>query len=500
MTTLADLLQTRSRTDLEAMLMAVLQTAPIDGMPGVQFPVTDWQPGSFERTHMKMIATGLVDKEDTLRMLAAGGFLQLAASLVDADGNPIEGWMEMLAEQNYGRTRSDATYTLQLLTLTCTSGPGPYTRGPGELIAYAPATGNRYVNVSSVTIPDGGSVTAIFQAEGPGVGYQDSSGSIIALTTPLPGVSVNNALTPAGQPASYLTGSGSIAVTSSTITTSARTLKIVFTAGGRVDDHSAKFTCTVYQGSSIATTGPFSASATFTQDDATLTLTDGASSTQSFNEGDEWIVGLPGTPILQAGADKEALATLMQRCLDRWAAQSAIPSGNRYEGMVRDCESAQHLGVTKVKTAPSATIAGIEDVFIAGPTATATPGQVAAVQAYLDERSSDVDAANVVAASAVPVTMSGTVRCRRGTVLAVQAAADLAWAQYIAQLDLGGERPDGIVKVLALENIINDAGAYNALGLQLNGGSDVVLLPYQCATVDGTTGLPSTGLTWQEVS
>ena len=41
MTTLADLLQTRSRTDLEAMLMAVLQTAPIDGMPGVQFPVTD---------------------------------------------------------------------------------------------------------------------------------------------------------------------------------------------------------------------------------------------------------------------------------------------------------------------------------------------------------------------------------------------------------------------------------------------------------------------------
>jgi hypothetical protein len=408
--------------------------------------------------------------------------------------------MELLAAQNFGRTRNAATYTRQLLTLTCTSGPGPYTRGPGELIAYAPATGNRYVNVDSVTIPDGGSVTAIFQADGPGVGYQDSAGSIVALTTPLPGVSVNNALTPSGQPASYLAGSGSIAVTSSTITTSRRTVKLVFTVGGRVSDHSATFTCTVYTGSSIVTTGPFSASATFTQGDATLTLTDGASSTQSFSAGDEWIIGLPGTPILQAGADKETLGALMQRCLDRWAAQSAIPTGNRYEGMVRDCEAAQHLGVTKVKTAPSATIAGIEDVFIAGPTATATSGQVAAVQGYLDERSSDVDMANVVAAAAVPVSMTGTVRCRRGTISAVQAAANLAWATYIAELELGGERPDGIVKVLALENILNDAGAYNAFALSLNGGSDVVLLAYQCATVDGTTGLPSTGLTWQEVA
>ena len=502
MTTLSDLLQPRDRPTIEAMLMAILQLAPIDGMPGVSFPVTDWSVGSFERTHMKMIATGFVDREDTIKMLAASGFLGLAATLVDADGNPIEGWMELLAAQNYLLTRNAAGYTRQLLTLTCTSGPGPYARNPGEIIAYAPASGNRYLNVDAVTIPDGGSVTATFQAESPGVGYRDSIGSIVALTTPMPGVSVTNAATPAGVPAVYLTGSGSIAVSSTTISSTLRTVKIAFTTSGRVSDNSAKFTCTVYQGGSVITTGPFSAVATWSQGDLTLAFTDGASGTQSFNVGDEWIVGVPGTPILQMGTDQETLQALAQRCVDRWSVLSAIPTGNRYATLVRACESEQHLGVVKVWTSASATVAGVEDVYIAGSTATASPAQVAAVQEYIDLRSSQVDVGNVIAAAALPVSLGGYVKCRRGTIPAVKVAADLAWAQYIAGLAIGGEQPDGVVKLLALENVLNDAGAYNVDGLTLNGyGLDVALTPSQCATIAADpNGMPSLALTWLEVS
>lgn len=498
-TTLAELLTPRDRDTLEALLLSVLQGATIEGEPG-GFPVTDWIEGGFERTFTKMVATGLLDREDTIRMVTAGGFLGLASTLVDADGNLVEGWMEILAAQGYGRVRTDATYTRQVLTLTCTSGPGPYTRGAGELVAYSPVTGNKYVNVAEVTIPDGGSVTAIFQAEAPGVGYQDAIGTILALVTPLPGVSVTNAATVAGVPASYLTGSGSIAVSSTDITATRRTVKLTFTTGGRADDSSAAFTCTVYQGGTATTTGPHTATATYTQGDLELTLTDGAEGTQSFNAGDIWIVGVPGTPIIQVGADKETLAALALRCQDRFAEQAVIPTGNRFEGWVRACEAAQHLGVVKVKATPSLTVNSIEDVYIAGTTATATPTQVAAVQAYLDERSGQVDYANVVAAEAVAVALGGTIRCRRGTLATVQAAADLAWAAYISALALGGEQPGGLVKLLALENVMHDAGAFNATGLTLNAAAaDLVLTAVQCATLDGSTGLPSQGMTWQEI-
>lgn len=500
--TLTELLSPRTRTTLESMLIAVLQETTIEGQPGVSFPVTDWQPGGFERTHMKMIATGLLDREDTIKMLTAGGFLELAATLVDSDGNPIEGWMELLAAQWYARTRNDATYTRQLLTLTCTEGPGPYTRGAGEIIAMSPVTGNRYTNEEEVTIPDGGSVTAAFKAEGPGSGVIDATGTIVTLVTPgLPGVTVTNAQTVAGQPASFLTGSGSLAVSSSAITTTPRTIELTFTAAGRADDSSAAFTCTVYQGSNVTTTGPHTAAATFTQGDLEITITDGPAGTQSFNVGDKWIVSVPGTPLLQAGSDKEMLSALAQRCRDRWAEQSVTPTAHRFAGMVRDCEATSHIGVTKVTTRPSDTVAGIEEVYIAGPTATATPTQVATVQSYINVRVGQVDGANVIAATALPIVLGGTVKCRRGTLAAVQDAADTAWAAYIASLDIGGEKPDGLVKLLALENVIHDAGAYNASSLTLNGSAaDVVLTALQCATVDEDDGLPSTGLTWLEVA
>ena len=501
--TLAELLTPRNRPTLEAMLMAVLQETTIEGMPGVRFPVTDWQPGGFERTHMKMIATGLLDREDTIRMITAGGFLDLASTLEDADGNPIEGWMELLASKWYLLNRYEAGYSRQLLTLTCTSGPGPYTRAAGEIIAMSPVTGNRYTNEAEVTIPDGGSVTAIFKAEGPGIAWADSAETIVVLVTPgLPGVTVTNAPSVAGVPANYISGSGSLAVTSTTVTTTPRTVKIAFTAAGRVSDSSARFTCTVYQGQAVTTTGPFVASASFSQGDLTIGFTDGATGTQSFDEGDEWIVGVPGTPLLQAGSDKEQLSALAQRCRDRWPSLSLVPTGNRFAGMVRECQSASKIGITKVTTRASTTVAGVENVYIAGPTATATPTQVAAVQAYVDERSSDVDMANVIAAEDAPISLGGTVKCRRGTIDTIKANANLAWQTYIAGLDLGGEPPDGLVKLLALENILNDAGAYNATGLTLNGSAaDVVLTGLQCASVAAwPNGLPSDALTWHEVA
>ena len=500
--TLQDLLTPRNRATIEAILMAALQEAPIEGMPGVSFPVTDWLPGSFERTTLKMIATGYVDREDVVAMITAGGFLDLAAQVTDADGNLVEGWMELLAAQNFNITRGEATCTKQMLVLTCTAGPGPYTRAAGEIIAYAPATGNKYFNVAAVTIPDGGSVALVFQAETAGLGYNDSAGSILGLVTPMPGVSVNNPTTVAGVPTSFLTGTGTIEVISITITTSPRTVHLYCTASGRLDDSSAKFTCTVYQGTQVTTTGPFVASSTFAQGDLTIGLTDGASGTQSFNVGDDWIVGVPGTPLLQAGADKEPLDLLAKECRARWPSLASLPTVGRFEGWVLACSKANGLGISKTKPTPSIDVAGIENVYIAGSTATATPEQVATVQAYIDDRVSQIEGAAVIAAQAYPVVLGGTVKCRRGTTSAVKAKADLAWAQYLAAMPIGGSEPEGKVLLAELEQALMDAGAYNVSGLTLGGvAEDVVLAAYECATIaDDPDGTPSLALDWLEVS
>ena len=498
--TLQDLLTPRDQPTIAATLLASLQAAPIVGGTVNSFPVTDWAPGGFERTMINMIATGLVSEENIIPMLTAGGFLDFAATITDGNGNLIEGWLELLAAQNFDIPRADATFAQQMLALTCTTGPGPYTRNPGEIVAKSPSTGNAYANVNAVTVPDGGSVSALFQAQTAGAIVQDAANSIIVLVTPMPGVSVNNPVTVAGTPVSALTGTGTIAVYPTIITPNPRMIQITFTTAGRVSDHSASFTCTVYQGNAVTTTGPFVLNATFYQGDEELVFTDGPTGTTSFNLGDSWTVGVPGTPQVQTGTAKESLAMLNQECHDRWPSLSAIPTAGRIEGLVFACSKASSLGITKVISSPSTTVAGVQNVYIASDTATATTAQVVATQAYLDARNSLISTCDAAAAVATAITPSGIVQCHRGTTAAVQKAANAAWTAYIATMPIGGTAPDSLVEVAELETVLMNAGAHNTNSLGFVGssvGQDIVLAANAVATIGA---LPYPALTWQEVA
>jgi hypothetical protein len=499
-TTLSDLLQPRTRDDLTALLLGTMQNPPA----GAKLPTTDWYPGSIDDTIVKMMVTGLLDREDLIPFLAGANFLDYASSMVDADGNLIEGWMELLAWNGYGKERVGATFTQQRLTLTCSIGPGPYTRSAGELIAYAPATGNRYINIASVTIPDGGSVVAVFQAESAGLGYTDQVGTIVALTTPLPGVTVSNLPSAASAALSTITGSGTIAVSSTAITSTPRTIVLIITSTGRISDGSAYASLKIYSGTGVTTVPPFALGASVSQSDLTLAITDGPSDTNSFIAGDTWTVSVPGTPFVQLGADKESLTALAERCRDVFPSRSTIATPGRYAAWAREANAVASppLGITKVMTHPSTIVAGQETIYIAGPSSTATVEQVAAVQAYINPRIADIEVAVVAAAAACPVSLGGNVTTRRGTTTAVKAAADLAWARYLAELQIGGELPGNIVKLARLEEILMDVHAYDVFSLTLNGSAtNLTLTATQCAVpaTDGT-GTPSGGLTWMEIA
>lgn len=484
MTTLTDLLSPRSRDVIEATLLSSLQ--------GQGFPVTDYNEGSVPLTLLRMFATGLLDREPLAGYIAAAGFLDLAAAIKDPNGNAIESWCELLAEQSFGVTRDEATFSRKRFALTCTSGPGPYTRAAGEMRAVS-SLGNYYVNTESITIPDGGSVEAVFQAESPGP-IQDKTGTI-DLVTPLPGVALVDKLSYFSSPTRSWTGTGSLAASASAMPSPVRRLKISVTKTGRIG--SAEYTLTTYVGATMATVGPYVLNGAIHEGDATITPTDGTSGTASFVAGDWWMVGTPGESTIVIGSPKETLTSLVQRCRDRWPMLSAIATESKFAGWVRQCSSEQALGVTRVSTEASTEIALTTNVYVAGYTGTVAAETLAILQSYIDARTPTVEKGLVMAADTVAINVTGGVQVKRGKLAAVKAASKLAWNDYLASVPIGGDMPGHRVRITKLAELIMDCGAYTYGGLQINGAAlDLTLAADEvpAASESGTDAL-----TWIEV-
>ncbi|MBN2573559.1 MAG: baseplate J/gp47 family protein [Deltaproteobacteria bacterium] len=496
MPNLSELLAPRSRAKIEVELLAHLA--------GDGFPTDQWAEGSPGRTIARMIATGLRDRETLIAELAAGGFLDLAAVLTDAAGLPMPGWLEVLAAQMYRITGAAETYSRVRLTLTCTSGPGPYIKAAGELIAESQA-GNHYTNIDEVTIPDGGSVTAVFQAEQSGQ-VLDATGTIDELTTPLPGVTVANVSTQFSDPVAKWSGAGTITPTMSTPTPERpRTLRVKVVASGAVG--TALISLTTYEtvdGRAVSAIerGPFALPAALNDGEILLTFADNGSAL-AFVGGDYWFISVPGLPLLSAGSEAEAPGQLAQRCRDRWPSLSAIPTEGKIAAWVRQCSVENGFGITRITTAPSNAVAGRTDVRVADGSGYASPEQLAILQSYIDARlvHEPFESVAVLAAESVAVTLTGTVRCRLGTLATVQAAFAESWAAYLSTVPIAGEMPGHLVRVGKVFDLLTNAGAYAACDLALsatrastNGNGDLVLGGHQVPVV-GTDSL-----TWQEVA
>lgn len=482
--TLADLLTPRNRDVIEAYLLSSLQ--------GQGFPVDDWNDGSVPRTLIKMFATGLLDREDLVKFIAGGGFLDIAASFTDANGNPVEGWCELLAQQAFSIDRAPATFSRKRFTLTCAAGAGPYTRAAGELKAVSDA-GNYYTNVDAITIPDGGSTEVVFQAESPG-SLKDPTGTV-SLVTPLPGVVLVDALANFSTPSLVWTGTGTITPSAATMPSPARMLQVTITKSGRIGD--AEFTLMVRTSGAAVTTGPHIIDGSFVQGDVTLAFIDGSSGTTSFIAGDKWTVATPGQSTIVIGSDVESLLSLVQRCRDRWPALSAIPTEGKFAGWARQCSKDNALGITRVSTVPSTEIAGTTNVYVAGYDGTASSEVLAILQAYVDARTPDIEKGLVFGASSVTINLTGGVQVKRGRLAAAKAAAKVAWNAYLASVPIGGDMPGHKVRITKLTEILMDSGAYTYGGLQLNGAAaDLELLSNQvpAATEEGTDALE-----WTEV-
>lgn len=504
--TLAELLTTLTRDQRLARLIAKLNQR--------EFPVTDWNNGSVPLTLAEMQVEGSQDLSDLTRQITAGGLLDEAELLKDADGNEDRRWLQLLAAQNYRLPVNAAQYTRQRVRLWCSAGAGPYPITNGQLFARSPRSGRRYFNTTSGTVPAGpGNPNGVagvdyleleFQAESPGSAYNaDIHNEINDLVTPLPGLSCLNVRPPFGGTDALgkakLIGAGTGTITPSGSPSLSRTYKLTVTGSGQVTAGSGLLE--VDDGSTKTTTvlNPIPASHN-AGDSVTLTFANGAGN-PSFIAGDVYTLQTPGSPFIAPGSDEEGNASLAARCRGRWPSLSAIPVDDKYVGWVKQCSIDQTLGVTKIVVRPSVIVPGRVDITIAGA-AGAPPGStVNAEQAYIDARTGIGERAVVVGAVNRNVTPAGTVTVRASLLASAQAQADILWSKYLGDLPIGGDTSTGTPGVVRLDELVEAvmaAGAIKIDGEQLNGAAaDLALVSNEVAVV---AALPSSAMTWLPVA
>lgn len=162
---------------------------------------TAWQPGGITRTIIKLVAQVLYGADKTVSIVAAGGFLKLAAAVTPdpsakgADGTyPTgPGWLDICADSGFDVQRIGATYASGPMVLTNASGSsyGPFAAGTYHI--QNPTTKKTYKNVAPLTIAAGPAVdtTATFEADEAGADSTSSASAITQPVTSLVGVSID---------------------------------------------------------------------------------------------------------------------------------------------------------------------------------------------------------------------------------------------------------------------------------------------------------------------
>lgn len=146
------------------------------------FPTTNWADDSVPVALVRTVAKAMSEQAYLARDMAAGGLLALSTGP----------WLDLLAASAYGLTRNASGFATVRVRITCTAGFGPVTVNPYAYTMRRLTDGLRWTsqNAGAVIVPDGGSLVVDFKAESPGAKYGALLGQVIALVTPVPGISI----------------------------------------------------------------------------------------------------------------------------------------------------------------------------------------------------------------------------------------------------------------------------------------------------------------------
>lgn len=416
------------------------------------FPVTAWQEGGVERTRLMAFTTALADALSTYVPTYVGaGFLDYATGA----------WLQLTAQELYDIIYNPAVYTQGNITLTSASGVSSQTIAAGKCIVVFGLTGNRYVNVSAITVAAGpGTVSGVFQAENPGASYNDpSSSGNITLVTPIPGVTVTN-------PASTFSdvthvGSGTGTVTPSGSPSAPNSVSVSITSTGALGVATYSYSI---NGAAAVSGGVTTASVTnLGGTGIDLTFADGVSGT-SFVNGDSYTFTNPGSWITQVGADQETDAALATRCRNRWGSLSVIPTQSLYELLATSTPSVG-AQVTQVAVIPDSIINNKVNIVVSGPGGVLPAATITAIQDYITPRARGCDNPVVISPTTTPITIGGTVTVSASQLTAATSGIVTALNNYIAN---AGTNPT--LRLAAITELVMEvAGIEDITGVTING-------------------------------
>ena len=178
-----------------------LLTTILTRLGNAGFSTTDWESDSDSRIILQTEAQTLEDLWQAVLKIAEGGYLDTATLQ----------WLDLLAQSQYQLTRNPAVQTIGTFTLSTINGAGPYTFNAGDLVASTLGLDGvttvvyRSTNSAPVTV-NAGPATATIEVtcDVPGANANISSGLSFVVTTPRPGLNVDN--TGVSQPAFLQTG------------------------------------------------------------------------------------------------------------------------------------------------------------------------------------------------------------------------------------------------------------------------------------------------------
>jgi phage-related baseplate assembly protein len=144
-------------------------------------PVTSWRAGDPTRSLYHVVSTILGEVEEVVSKYVASGFLSYASGA----------WLTLKALDDYGVTRTEATFSTPTVTLT-NGGGGYYEVESGDLTLSASATGMTFHNTDSGTLSPGATITLTLVADVEGSDGSVAIDEIDTLVTPMLGVTIDS--------------------------------------------------------------------------------------------------------------------------------------------------------------------------------------------------------------------------------------------------------------------------------------------------------------------
>lgn len=454
--TLTQLLDTPTTEEITATILSDLASQ------NPALPTTSWQAGSVPKTMVGVFADSESNLYEGRYNVASGGYLGLATG----------DWLTLLAAQNYGVERTDAVSTQGLVQFT-DAGGGPHAITSGSTTV---ASGTRrYVASASSTLPLNKSIFVPVRASTTGLSGNVGNGAITTLVTALVGVTVSNVV-----PWISRIGTASVATRG--------WVKLTSTAGGSF----AAGACTVSDGAGqLYTNVQATTLAATTQ---TEVLFEAVAVGTAYNVGNglittdtvdplgditcvnsapsvnvtSWITTAGSEQQTDASVTTESRNVLLARGID-W-----IRAG--IELLTTETVLSSGTVITRVKVVSNPSgVAGKIGVWAASSAGAILAGDVAEIQASLDDQRSLCATVQVQSASNLTVNIVGTVTVPAAYLATAQSAANTNLAGLAASTPIGGNTDTA--NTLQLEDIIAAIknATYDSSGVNTNPASPLTI-------------------------